>query len=339
METIEMKSVVLGFSLVLLLQASLFSTEPEHIIFDTDISGDVDDVLALAMLHTLADRGKCELLAVTISKQNPLAAPFVDAVNTFYGRPDIPIGISKTAPFRESKYLQLAKQRDGGSLRYPRDVGISQSPENAIDLLETVLKKARDKSVTIVQVGLAVNLSGLLQTESGPELIRKKVKRLSVMAGAFTTIHDNNHYLEANVRNHVPSMRVLAEKWPDQVPVFWSGFAIGISVPYPRESIAHDFDYVNHHIVKEAYLLHSGPHHDRPSWDLTSALFAVLPDRDYFQLSSPGRVIVEADGFTRFAPGRTKRDRYLKIDPIQGARVTEALVQFVSENPLNNTIK
>ena len=54
--------------------------EPVRIIFDTDITGDVDDVLALAMLHALADRNECTIEAVTVSKINPLTASFVDAV-------------------------------------------------------------------------------------------------------------------------------------------------------------------------------------------------------------------------------------------------------------------
>ena len=78
-----------------------------HIIFDTDITGDVDDVLALSMCHTLADRGACELLGVTISKDNPLTASFVYAQNTFYRRPDLPIGVTRDplAQKRDSKYL------------------------------------------------------------------------------------------------------------------------------------------------------------------------------------------------------------------------------------------
>ena len=92
------------------------------IIFDTDISGDVDDVLALAMLHTLADRDECNLVAVTISKINPLTGPFTDAVNTFYGRPNIPIGVTRNAQRRESKYLKLIQTSDNGRLRYRHDV-------------------------------------------------------------------------------------------------------------------------------------------------------------------------------------------------------------------------
>ena len=37
------------------------------VIFDTDVGSDVDDVLALAMLHALTDRGECELIGVLLS--------------------------------------------------------------------------------------------------------------------------------------------------------------------------------------------------------------------------------------------------------------------------------
>ena len=40
--------------------------EPLPLIFDTDICGDCDDVLALAMIHAFQTRGDCRLLAVTV---------------------------------------------------------------------------------------------------------------------------------------------------------------------------------------------------------------------------------------------------------------------------------
>lgn len=339
--------------LILLLGFGVTGAAPVKIIFDTDITGDVDDVLALAMLHNLADRGACELKSVTISKTHRLAAPFVDAVNTFYGRPDLPIGVSANAPYRDSKYLQLAekKNRKGGWF-YPRDL---VKPENAVNLLRRILAQAEDRSVAIVQVGLAVNIADLLDSQAdrfselnGIELIRKKAHHLSVMAGAFETIRGNNHYLEANVRNHVPSMQKLARDWPAETPVIWSGFEIGIAATYPRASIARDFEYVPQHIVKEAYLLHSGPNHDRPTWDLTSVLYSVFPERGYFGLSFPGSASVADDGHMRFesaatwrgdpnavdrAPQHRKRDRFLKMTPAQAERVREALVQFVAQPP------
>ncbi|MFN9968272.1 MAG: hypothetical protein ACK58T_00100, partial [Phycisphaerae bacterium] len=59
------------------------------VIFDTDIGNDVDDVLAMGVIHSLETRGVLRLCAVTITKDHPQCAPFVDAVNTFYGRGDI----------------------------------------------------------------------------------------------------------------------------------------------------------------------------------------------------------------------------------------------------------
>ncbi|WP_299467677.1 nucleoside hydrolase [uncultured Gimesia sp.] len=317
------------------------AAEPVRVIFDTDISGDVDDVLALAMLHTLADRGECELLAVTISKINPLTGPFTDATNTFYGRGNIPIGVTHEAQRRESKYLKLINEKLGDQWRYPHDVLSNDQLPDAVKLLRKILASEPDRSVVIIQVGLAANLADLVESKpdefsplSGLELVRRKVKLVSVMAGAFEPINGNKRYLEANVKNGIQSMQRFANQWPDDVPVVWSGFEIGIAVTYPRTSIKRDFNYTRHHIVREAYLLHSGPEHDRPSWDLTSVLYAVRPQDDYFALSPPGRVTVADDGFTAFEPAKNGRDRYLIMDQFQAVRVREALRYLVSQPPL-----
>ncbi len=333
----RMKYLVLG----LLLTASAFADKP-RIIFDTDITGDVDDVLALAMCHTLADRGACELLGVTISKINPLTASFVDAANTFYGRPDLPIGVCRDpgAQKRESKYLKLAESPD-----YPHDLTTNDQARGAVDLIRELLAKQPDKSVSIVSVGIASNMANLLDSKAdkhspldGVGLIRQKVKLLSIMAGAFAFINGTNYHLEANVINGIPFMQTVASKWPDDVPVVWSGYEIGANLPYPRQSIAQDFGYKPHHIVKEAYLLHSGPEHDRPCWDESSVLYAVFPDRDFFGLSSAGRVTVADDGFTRFTPPSKQskeapRDRFLTMTSVQQARALEAIVQFTAQPP------
>ena len=45
------------------------------------------------MIHAFQRRGDCCLIAVTLTKDHPYAAPLVDLVNTFYGYGDIPIGV------------------------------------------------------------------------------------------------------------------------------------------------------------------------------------------------------------------------------------------------------
>jgi hypothetical protein len=151
------------------------------------------------------------------------------------------------------------------------------------------------------------------------------------MAGAFQTIENNNHYCEYNVINDIPAAKKLAQEWPS--PIVWSGFEVGIAVPFPATSIQRDFSYVPHHPAAEAYYLYKPPPHNRPTWDLTSTLYAVLSERNYFSLSSPGNVTVEDDGFTRFAPAPNGRDRFLILNETQAARVKEAFVQLASEPP------
>jgi len=65
------------------------ATRPVRVIFDTDMMTDCDDAGALAVLHVLADRGECEILATVVSVANPWAAACTDAINTYYGRDDL----------------------------------------------------------------------------------------------------------------------------------------------------------------------------------------------------------------------------------------------------------
>jgi purine nucleosidase len=137
--------------------------------------------------------------------------------------------------------------------------------------------------------------------------------------------------LEYNVVQDLPASKKLVQNWP--TPIVWSGFEIGIAVPYPAVSIERDFGYVPHHPAAEAYCLYNPPPHERPTWDLTSVLYAVRPDRGYFGLSSRGQVTVEENGFTRFTPEPQGRDRFLTLNDVQAARVKEALVQLASQPP------
>ena len=319
----------------------LVAAEPVAIVYDTDIGNDVDDVLALGMIHALQSRGHCDLLAVSVTKDHPLAGAFTDAINTFYGRPDTLIGTVRNGVTREKgRFNGLAAEKgpDGG-LRYPHDLLSGADAPEATGLLRKLLAARSDQSVVLVQIGFFTNYRRLLESKpddisslSGRDLIKKKVRKLSVMAGSFQTIRDNNHYLEYNVIKDIPSAKLLAEQWP--TPVIWSGFEIGITATYPAVSIERDYEYVPHHPLKEAYYLYNPPPHDRPTWDLTSVLAAVWPDRDYFALSSPGTVTVEDDGFTRFKPGKNGKHRFLILDDLRNARLREALVQLCSQPPV-----
>ena len=308
---------------------------PVDIIFDTDIGNDVDDVLALGLIHALESRGECRLLAVTITKDEPLAVAFTDAVNTFYGRPDIPIGIVRGGPtLGPGKFLRLAEARENGAPVYPHDLDAARAPD-AVRLLRETLAGRPDGSVEIVQVGFSTNLARLLDSPpddvsplSGRDLAKAKVRRLSVMAGAFAPI-DGKRHLEYNVVIDVPAAKKVAAEWP--TPIVWSGFEIGLAMPYPAVSIERDYRWVARHPLADSYIAHEPPPHARPTWDLTSVLAVVRPDRGSFGLSAPGRVVVEDDGGTRFEPDPAGTHRHLTADAMQAARCVELFASLCSE--------
>lgn len=313
---------------------------PVPLIFDTDLGNDVDDAMALAVIHALADRGQCELLAVTVTKHNAYAGPCVDLLNTFYGRPDVPIGTVRNgmAP-EDGKYIrQLVTARDAGRPRYPHDLTAGADAPEAVGLLRRILARQPDRSAVVVQVGFSTNLARLLDSKpdghsplDGKTLVKKKVKLLSIMAGAFTSELAAKRFCEYNVKIDVPNARKVIHQWP--TPVVFSGWEIGHAIQYPSPSILEDYRYARHHPVAEAYDLYRGRKNPQPTYDLTSVLYAARPDRGYFNLSPPGRVTVEDDGFVRFHPEANGLHRYLIVTPEQVARVREALVMLTSQPP------
>ncbi|MBN2311685.1 MAG: nucleoside hydrolase [Candidatus Hydrogenedentes bacterium] len=314
------------------------SARPVRLIFDTDIGNDVDDALALGVIHALQSRGECELLAVTTTKDHELCGPFVDAVNTFYRRPGIPIGVVRDgATPEEGRFLGLARERDGGALRYPHDLASGTDAPEAVALLREVLAAQPDHSVAIAQVGFSTNLARLLDSGpdthsplSGRDLAAGKVALLSVMAGVFHPTEYRDHR-EYNVVNDIPAAQKIAAEWPS--PVVLSGFEIGVAIPYPAASIKQDFAYVAHHPLAEAYQLYQPVPHERPTWDLTSVLYAVRPSRGYFTLSAPGRWVVSEEGRSSFEEAPDGTHRYLIVDAAQIVRAREALAQLASQPP------
>lgn len=340
MRPIGTAAVAALVALILMNVSSVWAADPPGLIFDTDICGDCDDVLALGMIHALQTRGACRLLAVTVSVDNDLAAPFVNAVNTFYGRGEVPIGVvGKGGVVEHSRYLGLVNEKNkDGSLRYPHTLVSGKDAPSATHVLRQVLAAQPDHSVVIAQVGFSTNLARLL--DSGPdecskltgiELVQRKVKLLSLMAGAFTPIEGDGKYGEYNIVKDIPSCQKLAEHWP--TPMVFSGFEIGIALPYPATSIEQDYGYVTHHPLAEAYIRYIPPPHNRPTWDLTAVLFAALGDRGYFDISPRGKVTVAADASCRFEESTAGLHQYLILRPEQQPRVLEALVQLSSQPP------
>jgi len=234
---------------------------PKKIIYETDMCLDVDDVGALAMLHGLVNNGEVDLLAVCFNEVHPGGAAAIDAINTWYGRGDIPVGIYKKtlADPDASAYLDALTN-------FPHDLDQESAP-SALDVYTEVLSKQPDKSVTIVSVGFINNLFDLLKAE--PELIEQKIKELVVMGG----IHGGGFNLARH--NTISQSEYIFRNWP--TPLVFSQPGTGIFTGERLENTPED------NPVREAhYQFFYSNFCGRHSWDQIAVLYGVRGMSDYF---------------------------------------------------------
>ena len=255
--------------------------EPVRLIFDTDICGDCDDVLALGMIHSLQSRGHCRLLAVTISVDHEQAAPFVDAVNTFYGRGDIPIGVvGKGGVVEKSAFLSLVDEKDAaGHFRYPHDLLSGRSAPGATAVLRKTLAAQPDRSVVIAQVGFSTNLARLLDSPpdehsplSGPragppqgQAALADGRRVHADRGQSATTWNTT----SSRTSRVPRRSPIDGRPPWSTAASRSGSRCRTRRPASSATTA------TCRIIPlaEAYIRRNPPPHNRPTWDLTSVLY------------------------------------------------------------------
>ena len=311
---------------------------PMAVIIETDLGNDVDDALALDLLYKYQDAGKIRLLAVNLNKEGQAPAEYADILNTWYGYPDIPVGIIREGADCEEDAVNYAKAvvdlKDSlGNPLFARSHPDYDNYPEAVTLYRKLLSQEPDNSVVIASVGFSTNLIRLLATPAdefseltGKELVEKKVKLLVTMAGCFS---DPNLH-EYNVVKDIPAAKVIFGEWP--TPVVTSPFEVGIQVNYPATSIENDFGWTPAHPVVEAYKAYLPMPYDRPTWDPTAVLYAV-EGGDWFTVSEPGRIIVTDEGSTLFEADEAGTRRYLSVTEDQAKAILDHFVEVITSEP------
>jgi inosine-uridine nucleoside N-ribohydrolase len=293
---------------------------PVKIILDADIDSDVDDVGALAMLHTLADHQVVEILGVVVTSDDRHAPSCTDAINHYFGRPHLPIGVEKGIELREfSKYTKALSEE------FAHDLDVYGEAEEATALYRRLLSTQPDSSVIIISIGHLTNIRNLLESTpdehsalSGRELIQKKVKLWSCMGGTYPEGKEANFY-----RPDPESTQIAVNNWPGEV--VFSGWEIGNRIltggDFLKKTLSPESP------VWRAYQLYNG-FAGRPSWDQTSILFAISPDQDYWEVKKEGHVQVEADGSNQWVEGKETNHAHLveKMAPVEVAKIIDALM-------------
>ncbi len=292
------------------------------ILFDTDMGPDADDVGALAMLHGLALRGEARILGVACSTTSPWCAPCADAINTYYGRADIPVATLK-GPGSPGGSEEWYGDSFNGFVSgfFPNRIRHGSRAEDAVALYRRILAAEPDQSVVVAVVGAMTNLRDLLHSPpdtisplSGRELVARRVRLLSVMGGAYPSGSESNFTVDPG------ATRTLFEEWPG--PVLFSGFEIGEDLltggVLPIGDKEQNPVVMGYHLWDLHFVHQWDPDFDpaigiwpHSSFDQTAVLAAIRGTEDYWDVVDEGFNFIFPDGTNEWRSAPDREHAYL----------------------------
>jgi hypothetical protein len=305
-------------------------------IFDFDMLTDCDDAGLLAMAHAFADDGEIEILATLLngSDNNDKHGAVVSAINHYYGRKNIPIGVSKRPDSNvQNKSSSYSRQVWD---EFPHDGLLDADRPDAVAVFRAALSKAPDKSVVIIAVGFMINLEDLLKSggdeidgRNGLDLVKAKVKGAVITGGTFPS---GNGAYNFNFDNPGESAsddatKYVMENWPDkEAPIMFSGEEIGLKIITGKVYN----DRLTDSPVKRTYeLAYQALVKGRPSWDQTALLYAVRglshDDTTYWTARTTGHIAIGEAGSNTWASSPDKNHSYLikAADPSVIAKIID----------------
>ena len=268
-------------------------TKPVPVIFDSDMGPDYDDVGAITLLHAFADSGYINILATVASTKYEGVAAVFNVLNTYFKRPDLPIGVPKNKALELKDFQHWT---DTLLQKYPHKIKRNDEVLSATEVYRRSLASQPEKSVTMITVGFLTNLADLLRSPpdkysrlNGKELVYKKVKRLVCMAGGFPAGN------EFNVRMDSAASQFVFNNWPTSI--LFSGVEIGFTIKTGLPLVNNNS--IKNSPVKDVYRISipKSPQDSagRMSWDQTAVLIAVKGHEPWWKLE-PGRIKVANNG-------------------------------------------
>jgi inosine-uridine nucleoside N-ribohydrolase len=326
----------LPFALLTMMFAVAGEGAPVKIIFDTDMMTDCDDAGAMAVLHALADNGECEILATVVSSADPWSVAAVDAINTYYGRADLPIGMVKgLGVLEKSKFIRRIGED------FPNRFKAGAEVPDAVMVYRDVLEKQPDGSVVVVTAGYMTNLKNLLHLPSadghasGLDLIKKKVQKWVCMGGNFIGNPPVDDLKLGNVNFQRDAASALEVIRDGPRPMVFVGREIG-SVPSGLQIGENLAKTPEDNPVRMAYFHYFGAQKSRHVADLTTVLYAVRGLRDYWDIQTKGRMDLHPDMKFEWQPGEESGQAYLlkrRVDGQPNDRVIERVLDELLIQP------
>ncbi|KAI0835498.1 hypothetical protein F5Y06DRAFT_276457 [Hypoxylon sp. FL0890] len=290
-----MKTLAIMAGLAILPTAALATKK--RIIVDTDLLSFDDDPLAIGLVNIFQNWGEVELIGVMSSINSRYAPPAIDAINTYYGHPDIPVAIQKPVDnlTQWPEYPEYGDYVTGLTYNFAEDVRDGTHTPDPVSSYRYLLSTSADNSITIAVIGFFDNLFHLLNSGpdqispyTGAELLTSKVRQLIVQA------NEQGFSYNTNTHNSTFAQTVL-NSWPGRL-TFVSDDVAENTVLGSR--ITTELDVTKNPI---GYALRTsiGYGQKHPVWDAVALYYAICSLDDIFtwKYSHGGRVTLNGSAF------------------------------------------
>ena len=316
--------------------------KPVKMILDSDFGSSTDDLFALMMLNHYIDEGRVDLKGIVVDREGEKNAGVVDIFNTYYGHPDIPVGIERNGvknPRCFIPYNGICDLTDAqGNPLFKRSLNWSTLPDG-YKLYRRLLSQAEDKSIVVVAIGFATTLSQLFESQAdeysplnGADLFGKKVKAVYIQSGRFEAGDSLCGY---NMRAASRQSAVFYDKLPKDVDLIMSPSNIGDGMDYVPADVLSDLSCTELNPIKAVYTNYTCDTGQR-MWDTNCLVNAVLGDGEY-HLSPRGWVTFVdkgEDSQMLFQPAANGNARYQQ--PGDSYFNAEKLMDIRRHNRINN---
>ena len=285
------------------------------VILDTDIGSSTDDLFALEMLYRYEQMGSCRLLGVVVDREGEDCAAVTDVMNTYFNRPDIPIGLVRDGIDNPQVWIDYRAlptyTTDDGQPMFSHSVEDYSTLPDGWQLYRQLLAAQPDHSVSIISTGFVTSLAQLLQSQpdnysslNGVELVRHKVKCIYAMGGSFGTSVEPDF----NFSQGISFAQTFFELWPNDIDIVFSPQEVGENIEYTPEQVIADIDWTDIHPIKQVYMT-CNCNTGQMMWDPMAVIQAV--EGDYlFSLSQRGTVSITPQAETILTPSSTGNCRY-----------------------------
>lgn len=314
---------------------------PVKIIFDTDMGSDCDDVGALALLHAYADEGKAEIVGCVFSSGRvPYGAAIIEAINIYYGRPDIPVGAYQGDDLGDPVDKMNAEKLANDTAAYGNSIVHNHDAPDQTKMCRKLLVEQPDNSVIYLTVGHTKGLYDLLvsgpddvSSLSGSQLIERKIAKW-VALGPLANNRDGRYVEEWNFSRNgtAPYTKHLVENMPipsvfiHAGPTVLTGKSLASTPPG--------------NIVRTAYeqwlkkTMNKTLADQRSSWDLTAVYLAIEGLGDFLQMEEPGWLEYDIEKGARWHWGDNRFNHtFVYQRPGTDSRFADYLNEMISRPP------